>query len=245
MKIGIIGAGNIGFTLARKFRQAGHVVFLANSRGPGSIKEKSEGIGVTAVTVQDALNGVDVVVVSIPEGSIPQLPKDLFARLPAHVPVVDTGNYFPGLRDEPVAAIEAGMAESEWVATQLGRPVVKAFNSIMGPSLAEKGRTEGEPGRIALPVAGDNADAKRKVKQLVNDAGFDGVDAGSLAESWRQQPGTPAYCTNLTADALRHALSTASKTDAPRKRDMALQQRQEAGQKMSSDDVVQLYRSLF
>ncbi len=244
MRIGVIGAGSIGATLARKFKVAGHVVFIANSRGPDSIKEKAEEIGATAVSVQDAVNGVDAVVVSIPEGSIPQLPKDLFAALPVSVPVVDTGNYFPGLRDEPIAAIEAGMPESQWVAEQLGHPVIKAFNSIMAPSLADKGRKPGEPDRIALPVAGDDAEAKRKVIELVNDAGFDGIDAGSLADSWRQQPGTPAYCTNLDADALRHALATADKGDAPHKRDLALQRRREAGQQ-TSDDVVQLYRSLF
>jgi len=245
MKIGVIGAGNIGSTLARKFRQAGHAVLLANSRGPDSIRDKAMEVGATAVWVEDALSDVDVVVVSIPQGRIPDLPKDLFSKLPAHVPVVDTGNYFPRLRDEPIAALEAGMPESQWVAEQLGRPVIKAFNSITAPSLSEKGQRQGSSDRIGLPVAGGDAEAKRKVIALVNDAGFDGLDAGGLAESWRQQPGTPAYCTNLNADTLSDALKRASQENAPRNRDLALQKRREAGQQMTNDDVVQLYRALF
>lgn len=244
MKIGIVGAGSVGATLAGKFRAAGHAVLIANARGPDSIREMADAIGATAVPVRDAVNGVDAVVVSIPEGSVAQLPKDLFSGLPAHVPVVDTGNYFPGLRDAPIASIEAGMPESQWVAAQLGRPVIKAFNSIMAPGLADKGREQGDPDRIALPVAGDDAEAKRTVIALVNDAGFDGIDAGSLAESWRQQPGTPAYCTNLDAAALRRALASADREEAPRRRDLALRKRQEAG-RMTSDEVVRLYRSLF
>lgn len=244
MKIGIVGAGNVGSRLARKFCQAGHVVLLANSRGPESIREKADEIGVTAVELKDALSDVDAVILSIPESKILQLPKALFGRLATHVPVVDTGNYFPGFRDEPIAAIEAGMPESQWVAAQLGRPVIKAFNSIMAISLDEEQR-QGEPERIALPVAGDDTETKRKVMRLVNDVGFDYVDAGSLAESWRQQPGTPAYCTNLNADSLRSALANANRDDAPRKRDLALQWRKEAKQQMTSDDIIKLYRSLF
>ncbi|WP_081679556.1 NADPH-dependent F420 reductase [Acidovorax sp. JHL-9] len=214
MRIGIIGAGNVGSTLACKFQTAGHKVFIANSRGPASIKEKARAIGATAVSVAEAIRGMDVVVVSIPQGSIPQLPKELFEALPLYVPVVDTGNYFPSLRDEPIAQIEAGMPESQWVEEQLGHPVIKAFNSIMAPSLADKGRPTDAPDRIALPVSGDHEEAIRKVIGLVSDAGFDGINAGSLADSWRQQPGTPAYCTNLDTRALTHALMTAVKGDA-------------------------------
>jgi predicted dinucleotide-binding enzyme len=235
MKIGIIGAGNIGATLARRFGAAGHEVLLANSRGPDSIRELAEEIGASAVSARDAARGVDVVVLSIPQGRIQDLPKDLFSDLPLDAAVIDTGNYYPRLRDEPIPAIEAGLPESQWVEDQVGRPVIKAFNSILAQSLAEKGRDPGDPDRIALPVAGDDANAKRTVIALVSDAGFDGVDAGRLAESWRQQPGTPAYCTDLRAEALRRALEAADK----------LQKLAEATFPITNEDVVRQNRALF
>ena len=245
MKIGIIGAGNIGATLARKFSAAGHQVLLANSRGPESIREIAKEAGATAVPVADAAKGVDVVVVSIPEKAIAQLPKELFAGLAKHVVVIDTGNYYPGMRDDPVAAIESGMPESEWVAEQLGRPVVKAFNSILAHSLAAKGKPAGMPGRIALPVAGDQTDAKKVVISLVDDAGFEGVDAGKLAESWRQQPGTPAYCTDIEGSAaLKDALARAVKDKAPSLRDLALQRLGQLGSAITNDDMLRVNRSL-
>ena len=100
----------------------------------------------------DALKDAEVVVISIPEKAVPQLPKALFAGLPDDVVVVDTGNYYPGMRDEPIAAIDSGMPESQWVSQQLNRPVVKAFNSILAYSLQTKGRPAGTKGRVALPV---------------------------------------------------------------------------------------------
>jgi len=245
MKIGIIGAGNIGATLARKFSAAGHQVVLANSRGPDSIREIAKEAGVTAVAVADAVKGVDVVVVSIPEKAIPQLPKGLFAGLAKHVVIVDTGNYYPGMRDDPVAAIEGGMPESQWVAEQLGYPVVKAFNCILAHSLATMGQPAGTPGRIALPVAGDQADAKKLVIGLVDDAGFDGVDAGALSESWRQQPGTPAYCTDIEGSvALKDALARAVKDKAPGLRDLALQRVGQLGSAFSNEAMLSINRSL-
>lgn len=245
MKIGIIGAGNIGATLARKFSAAGHQVSLANSRGPESIREIAREANATAVALADVVKDADVVVVSIPENVIPQLPKVLFARLPRHVVVIDTGNYYPGMRDEPVGAIESGLTESQWVAGQLGRPVVKAFNSILAHSLATKGQAAGSPGRIALPVAGDEADAKKIVIGLVDDAGFEGVDAGTLSESWRQQPGTPAYCTDIVGSvALKDALVRAVKDKAPGLRDLALQRLGQIGSAITNDDMLRVNRAL-
>lgn len=245
MKIGIIGAGSIGATLARKFSAAGHQVSLANSRGPESIRKIAKEANATAATLADVARGADVLVVSIPERAIPQLPKDLFANLPSHAVVIDTGNYYPGMRDEPVAAIEGGMPESQWVAAQLRRPVVKAFNSILAHSLATKGQAAGSPGRIALPVAGDDADAKKIVIGLVEDAGFEGVDAGMLDESWRQQPGTPAYCTDIAGSvALKDALARAVKDKAPGLRDLALQQLGRLGSTITNDDMLRVNRAL-
>jgi predicted dinucleotide-binding enzyme len=107
------------------------------------------------------------------------------------------------------------MPESRWVEQQLGRPVVKAFNSIVAQHLLKLGRPAGTPGRIALPVAGDDDAAKAVVMRLVNELGFDPIDAGGLDESWRQQPGTPVYCTDLDAEGVRRGLSEASRDRPP------------------------------
>jgi hypothetical protein len=200
--------------------------------------------GATAVLVADTVKNVDVVIVSIPEKNIPLLPKDLFAGVPEDVVVVDTGNYYPGVRDEPIEEIENGMPESAWVSQQLGRPVVKAFNSILADSLANNGRPTGAAGRIALPVAGDDPRAKEIVISLVDAAGFDGIGAGTLDESWRQQPGNPAYCTDLKADDLRRALSAADKTQAPKLRDLAIQKMGQVGERLTNEDIINMNRSL-
>jgi hypothetical protein len=244
MKIGIIGAGQIGATLARKLSATGHTVLLANSRGPDTIRAVAEEASATAVTATAAARNADVVIVSIPQKSVPFLAKDLFHGVSDEVVVVDTGNYYPGMRDEPTQAIERGMPESRWVSEQLGRPVVKAFNSITAYSLANKGKAAGVKGRIALPVSGDNVRAKNIVMALVDAIGFDGVDAGLLDESWRHQPGTPACCTDLETDDLRRALSEADRTQAAKVRDLALQKMGQLGASITNDDLVRISRSL-
>jgi predicted dinucleotide-binding enzyme len=215
MKIGIIGAGNIGGTLTRRLAALGHEVSVANSRGPESLAALATEAGARAVTVSEAARSGDVVVVTIPESKIPDLPEDLFAGVPAGVVVVDTGNYYPQQRDGRIAGIEAGLTESRWVERQLGRPVVKAFNNIYAQHLMERGRAKGSPGRIALPVAGDNSQAKQVVMKLIDELGFDPVDAGGLDESWRQQPGTPVYATDFDAEGVRRALSEAKPERKP------------------------------
>ena len=211
MKIGIIGAGNIGGTLTRRLAASGHEVFVANSRGPESLAALAKETGAKAVSVQEAARAGDVVVVTIPEGKIPDLPNGLFSGVPEGVVVIDTGNYYPRERDGRIEDIEAGMIESRWVEHQLSRPVVKAFNNIYAQHLMEFGRPAGTPGRYALPVAGDNEKAKNVVIGLMNELGFDGVDAGSLDDSWRQQPGTPVYGADLDAAGVRRALAAASR----------------------------------
>jgi predicted dinucleotide-binding enzyme len=151
------------------------------------------------------------VIVTIPEGHIPDLPKDLFAGVPDSAVVVDTGNYYPRQRDGSIAEIEGGLTESRWVEKKLGRSVVKAFNNIYANHLLEKGRPAGTRDRIALPVAGDNAEAKTVVMKLIDQLGFDPVDAGGLDDSWRQQPGTPVYATDFNAEGVRRALADASR----------------------------------
>lgn len=129
--------------------------------------------------------------------------------------VVDTGNYYPRQRDGRIDEIEKGMTESRWVEQQLGRPVIKAFNNIYAEHLDKLGRPPGSSGRIALPVAGDDAQAKAIVLGLIDELGFDGVDAGGLDESWRQQPGTPVYAMDLDAEGVRRALAKASQERRP------------------------------
>lgn len=209
MKIGIIGAGHIGGTLTRRLTALGHQVSVANSRGPQTLTDLAEETGATPVTSSEAARGNDLVVITIPEGRVPELPADLFAGVPEDVVVVDTGNYYPQ-RDGRIAEIEDGMPESRWVANQVGRPVIKAFNNIYARDLMEAGKPAGTPDRIALPVAGDDDAAKGVVMRLIDELGFDAVDAGGLDESWRQQPGTPVYTTNLDADGVRRALAEAS-----------------------------------
>ena len=108
-------------------------------------------------------------------------------------PIIDTGNYYP-LRDGFIAEIDEGMVESEWTSHMLGRPVIKAFNNIVADSLLHRGLPKGSKSRIALPVSGDDARAKELVIGLLDQIGFDAMDAGPLSESWHYQPGTPAYC---------------------------------------------------
>src|ERR1700691_3771623 len=154
MKIGIIGAGNIGGTLARRLIMLGHNVYVANSRGPQTLERLATATGATAVTVADAVRGAELVIVTIPEKNIQSLPASLFAGTPASTVVIDTGNYYPQQRDGRIDAIEAGTAESRWVEQQLGRPVVKAFNNIYAQHLRDLGKPAGALGRIALPIAG-------------------------------------------------------------------------------------------
>jgi len=204
MEIGIIGAGNIGGTLARRLGALGHDVVVANSRGPATLAELAAAPGVTAGTVAEAA-ARDLVIVSIPTRAVPSLPADAFAgRI-----VVDTDNYYPQ-RDGRIDPIEDGQTSSRWTAEHLrGARVVKVFNTIYAGHLADKGVPAGTPGRIALPVAGDDAEAKEVVSSLVDALGFDPVDAGGLDESWRQEPGTPVYGADLDAAGVRAGLAAA------------------------------------
>lgn len=215
MNIGIIGAGNIGGNLTRRFRQLGHNVFVANSRGPESLAGLAAETGATPVTVEEAAQRGDVVIVTIPQKNIPHLPHDLFAGVSDNVIVVDTGNYYPQQRDGRIAGIEDGMVESRWVSQQLGRPVVKAFNNIYAEHLLKLGKPAGTKKRIALPVAGDDERAKSVVLGLIDELGFDGVDAGGIDDSWRQQPGTPVYAADFDAEGVRRALANSNKERKP------------------------------
>jgi predicted dinucleotide-binding enzyme len=215
VKIGIIGAGMIGGTLTRRLTALGHEVFVANSRGPETLSDLAKETGAKAVSPQEAARAGELVIVTIPEGRIPELPKDLFAGVPDDVVVVDTGNYYPRHRDGRIREIEAGLPESRWVERQLRRPVIKVFNNMYAKHLMENGLPRGASDRIALPIGGDDPKAKAVVMKLVDELGFDPVDAGGLDDSWRQQPGTPVYATDFNAEGVRRALAEASSKRPP------------------------------
>lgn len=220
MKIGIIGAGHIGKTLLRKLSAAGHDVKVANSRGPETIDPDALSAGGRAVTASEAVRDVQVVILSVPFARNPDLAPLLSALSPETV-VIDTSNYYP-FRDGQITAIDGGQVESVWVAEHLNWPVAKAWNSIGADSLANKGQTAGGPDRIALPIAADRAADRAVAMALVEETGFAAVDAGDLADSWRQQPGAPCYCTNLTRDELVDGLATADASRSPKRRDLAI-----------------------
>jgi predicted dinucleotide-binding enzyme len=220
MKIGILGVGAIGATLTQRLSAAGHEVQVANSRGPETIPAHVFTAGGRAVEAAEVVAGVEALIVSIPLGRIPDV-RPLVDELAPGAVLLDTSNYYP-FRDGHIAALDDGQVESLWVAEQLGRPVVKAWNAILAGSFSSKATAAGSPDRIAVPVSAD-ADADRALgMSLVEDTGFDGFDAGPLAESWRQQPGAPSYCTDLTRAELSAALSAAVAGRAPRRRDLAM-----------------------
>ncbi len=215
MKIGIIGAGQIGGALARRLAALHHEVLIANSRGPETLRDLAAETGATAVDRNEAVRGVDLIVLTIPMKKIESLPRGLFAEVPSSTPIIDTNNYYPRERDGGIDGIESGLVESRWVEQQIGHPVIKAFNNIYARHLLELGKPKGAPGRIALPVAGDDAAAKAQVLKLVDELGFDPVDVGGLDESWRQQPGTPVYAKDFDIDGVRKALQAAKKERTP------------------------------
>jgi len=215
MKIGIIGAGQIGGTLTRRLSQLGHQVSVANSRGPETLAKLASETGARAVPVSEAARDAEVLVVTIPLKNVPDLPAGLFDEAAPGAVVIDTSNYYPQQRDGIIEEIESGTTESRWVEQQLGHPVVKAFNNIYADHLLKGGLPAGAPGRVALPVAGDDERAKSVVMRLLNQLGFDAVDAGGVDESWRQQPATPVYGTDLNVDGVKRALSQASRERSP------------------------------
>ncbi|WP_336782887.1 NADPH-dependent F420 reductase [Paenibacillus illinoisensis] len=205
----VIGTGDIGSQLARALARGGEDLILANSRGPETITDLASELGARAMSTADAIAAADVVVLSIPFVAIPSLAETL-RQAPASTVIVDMSNYYP--EAGVIEGIEGTASDSSWLSEQIGRPIVKAWNTIFSRSLALKGTAAGAPDRIALPVAGDDPAAKKIVMQLVEATGFEPVDAGDLAESWRMEPGSPAYCTDLDADTLRAALARADRS---------------------------------
>ncbi|SDC12164.1 hypothetical protein SAMN04488581_0128 [Mycolicibacterium neoaurum] len=209
MHIGIIGAGHIGGTLTRRLRELGHEVRVSNSRAPETLAELAAETGATPVWAPDTATDADLVIVSIPQKNVPDLADGIVDARKPGAPVIETNNYYPQQRDGEITAIEDGQVESAWVAEQIGAPVYKVFNGIFWKHLLERGTPSGTPNRIALPVAGEDGAGRELVHQIVDELGFDPVDAGPISESWRQQPGTPVYGKDFDAAATRTALAEA------------------------------------
>jgi predicted dinucleotide-binding enzyme len=199
MKIGIVGAGNIGANAAKLFAQAGHEIAIANSRGPETLKDLIDELGenAQAVRVEEAANFGEIVFVSIPLGKYKELPSDAFQGKI----VIDSNNYYPE-RDGNYAELDADKTtSSELLQEHLrGARIVKGFNTIWFEHLKTQGNKDLplEERRVIF-IAGDDREAKKTVANLIEEIGFAAYDTGSLSEGGRtQQPGTAVYNRNLT-----------------------------------------------
>ena len=208
--IGLIGAGHIGSQVARLATSCGYPVVISNSRGPDTLGGLVTELGpkARAATAGDAAAAGDIVVVTIPLRAVRAVPVEPLAGKV----VIDTNNYYPQ-RDGAFPDLDAEITTSSELLQQhlpVSR-VVKAFNQIYYAQLASQGQPAGTPGRRALAIAGDDADARKTVGALIDEFGFDTVDVGPLAEGWRYQPDTPAYNVRQDADELRAALEQATR----------------------------------
>lgn len=244
MKIGIIGTGAIGGTIAKKMVKAGHLVKVYSAIEFDKLKSIAKELGTEPATLDDVVKDVNVVILSVPTAAIPDLPKDLFANVSEDVVVVDTSNYYP-FRDGDIKELKNGKVESVWVAQQIGHPVIKAFNNLLAQTLEHGGKSEGTGDRIAMAISGDDEKGKVVISGLINDAGYDVVDAGMLDKSWRHQPGTPAYCTELNTEELNQALTEGVKENAAHLRDSAILTLMERTIPPSHEEIVYFNRSLF
>lgn len=166
----------------------------------------------------EAIVDREVVILSIPLTRIPDAAA-MLASIPSETVIIDTSNYYAS-RDGNIEVIEQGQPESLWVVEQIGHPIAKAWNAIGSPSFANKNKPAGDPDRIAIPIAADREEDRRVTMALMNDTGFDAVDAGNLSDSWRQQPGSPVYCTDLSRDEIPGALAAAEKERLTKRRDI-------------------------
>lgn len=220
MRIGIIGAGSIGSTIARRLSRRGHEVAIANSRGPETISAAALSTGARAVTAAEAAIDVDVLIVSVPMCRNVDI-VDHVKSAPEDALVIDTSNYYP-MRDGAMRAFDEGQPETVWLSELFGRPVAKAWNAITSQSFDDKATEPGDPNRVAIPVAADRDEHRSLAMSLVEETGFDAVDAGDLASSWRQQPGAPVYCTDRRRDEMPRWLAAADKDRIPQRRDLVM-----------------------
>jgi len=207
MKIGVIGAGNIGANAARLFVKADHQVAISNSRGPQTLETLVEELGdnATAATVEQARDFGDIVFISIPLGKYTDLPTNGWEDKI----VIDSNNYYPE-RDSNMPDLDSGATTSSELLLQHlpGARIVKGFNTIWFEHLRSQGNVELPlEDRRAIFIAGDDSDAKAVVAKLIEDIGFAAVDTGFLAAGGRtQQPGAVIYNKELTAAEAAKAL---------------------------------------
>jgi predicted dinucleotide-binding enzyme len=214
--LGLIGAGHIGSALAQTALDAGWDVVISNSRGPETLADlvselasrPSAGGAVRAGTATEAAAAADLAVVTIPVKAIGQVPVEPLAGKV----VIDTNNYYPQ-RDGQIAELDEGRTTSAaLLQRQLpGSTVVKAFNHIQAAQIVSARSAPGAEHRRALAIAGDDAAAKQRVAAFIDALGFDVVDLGTLADSWRIEPGTPGYGAEDDADQLRAHLAAATR----------------------------------
>ncbi|WP_338788373.1 NADPH-dependent F420 reductase [Metabacillus sp. FJAT-53654] len=246
MRFGIIGAGPIGSIISKKLVKSGHDVKIADARGIERLDGKE--LAGRTVRVEDAIKNIEVLIISLPIKALPSI-RNIIDQIGEEVIIVDTSNYYP-YRDGIIEEIENGMVESIWVSNHLGRPVIKAFNNLLAYTLENEGTAEDSSGRVAMAVAGNDPSQKQVVMDLVFELGFDVVDSGSLNDSWRQQPGTPAYCTELTKDELTKALKKAIKENAPLLRDKVMERfaklfAEKNEVEFSHKDIVNINREIY
>lgn len=208
MRIGAIGAGNIGRAFARLAVEAGHDVLVSNSRDPSTLEDIARETGAGTGSVDDAIAFGDLVLIAIPLVRVLELEKPSLAGKI----VVDANNYYPD-RDGAIPELDNNqITTSELVVRRLvGVRLVKAFNAILARDLTRERARLPSGGRRALPLASDDDEAKRVVADLIEQFGFEPLDAGALAESWRFERARPAYCLPLDKHALRQAIIKADR----------------------------------
>ena len=208
--LGFIGAGHIGSQVARLAVRSGYDVVISNSRGPETLSDLAAELGpkARAATVHDAAKAGDIVVVTIPLKNYRSVPVEPLARKI----VIDTNNYYPQ-RDGHIAELDSETTTtSELLQAHLpSSKVVKAFNHIYASQLTTDGTPAGTKDRRALVIAGNDREAKATVTRLLDQFGFDTVDAGPLGEGWRIQRDTPGYGPRRTAEELRKDLAAAKR----------------------------------
>lgn len=241
MKFGIIGAGTIGSIISKNLVKNEHDVKIADARGIEHLEGKE--LAGTPVLIEDVITNIEVLIISLPLTALPSI-RNIIEQVGEEVIVVDTSNYYPS-RDQKIAEIENGMVESDWVSNQLGKPIIKAFNNLLAHTLENEGTPEGTSGRIAMAIAGNDVSQKQIIMDVVNQLGFDTVDSGSLSDSWRQQPGTPAYCTELTKEELTKALEKANKEKAPFLRDKVIEKLSASNFPLANKDIVNMNREIY
>ncbi|HMJ07104.1 MAG TPA: NAD(P)-binding domain-containing protein [Chthoniobacterales bacterium] len=250
MKIGILGVGNIGKTIALRTAAAGHEAKVANSGDPKTVAADVLATGARAEWTKDVMKDIDVLILSIPFFKMPAL-KPLIASLPEETVVIDTSNYYPGRegyyagRDPVIPDLDKEKSETEWIQEQLGHPVVKAWNNILAETLDKKSHPKGHAERLAIAIAADRPRDLEVAKELVELTGFDAFHTGSIKESWRQQPGAPVYCTDMKASELPPALAATERSRLPARRDLGMAILQERDWTVPSGFIARMNRVLY